>query len=90
MFKRPAKTQAVRMLQTMKELSYRICKRFDSYKFSCQIGVDFGVDQSGRIWIIEVNFDYPSHVLFAKLKDKTMYNKIRAFKLYVRKKSWHN
>jgi hypothetical protein len=85
-----SKTQAVRMLQTMKELSHRICKRFDSYKFSCQIGIDFGIDQSGRIWIIEVNFDYPSHVLFAKLKDKTMYNKIRAFKLYVRKKSWHN
>jgi uncharacterized circularly permuted ATP-grasp superfamily protein len=78
-------TRALRMIQLMKELSFRICKRFDSYKFSCQIGIDFGVDQSGRVWIIEVNFDYPSHVLFAKLKDKTMYRKIHAFELNDRK-----
>jgi hypothetical protein len=82
------KTRALSMIQSMKELSFRICKRFDSYKFSCQIGIDFGVDQSGRVWIIEVNFDYPSHVLFAKLKDKTMYRKIQAFELNDRKKAW--
>jgi hypothetical protein len=57
--------------------SYIICKRFDSYKYSSQIGIDFAVDIQSRIWIIEVNFDFPSHALFARLPDKTMYHLIK-------------
>ncbi|MGO4274069.1 YheC/YheD family protein [Paenibacillus sp. TAF58] len=61
-------------------LSHRICNRFNSYKYSSQIGIDFGLDQHHKIWIIEVNFDYPSHELFNNLKDKTMYRKIKSLK----------
>lgn len=57
--------------------SYRICKRFNRYKYSSQIGIDFAVDKRGRLWLIEVNFDYPSHGLFARLPDKSMYRLIK-------------
>ena len=59
------------------QLSYRICRHFDRFKRSSQIGVDFGVDRTGRIYLIEVNYDYPSHGLFLRLKDKTYYRKIK-------------
>lgn len=57
--------------------SYAICERFNSYKYSSQIGIDYGVDVDGKLWLIEVNFDYPSHMLFARLRDKTMYRLIK-------------
>ena len=57
--------------------SHRICKRFAGYKYSYQIGIDFAVDTSGKLWLIEVNFDYPSHALFDKLEDKTFFRKIK-------------
>ncbi|MEB3101643.1 YheC/YheD family protein [Ferviditalea candida] len=60
------------------DLSYRISSRCDQFRYTPELGIDYGIDRNGRIWIIEINFDYPSHALFNKLKDKTMYQKIRA------------
>ncbi len=69
-----------KVMRQLIDLSDRICKRFDRYKYSTQIGIDFGIDEHRRIWVIEVNFDYPSHGLFNKLKDKTMYRKIKSLR----------
>jgi glutathione synthase/RimK-type ligase-like ATP-grasp enzyme len=42
-------------------------------------GLDIGLDQNGQVWIIEANlFPLMSH--FLKLKDKTMYRRIMAYK----------
>ncbi|KIL40075.1 hypothetical protein SD70_16285 [Gordoniibacillus kamchatkensis] len=68
---------AKRLERELVRLSYAICRRFGSYKYSSQIGIDFGVDRSGKLWLIEVNFDYPSHALFARLPDKTPYRLIK-------------
>ncbi|WP_127510283.1 YheC/YheD family protein [Paenibacillus humicus] len=57
--------------------SQQICRRFDRYKYSYQIGIDFAADRSGRLWLIEVNFDYPSHALFSRLKDRTYFKLIK-------------
>lgn len=69
--------------------SYQVVAHFNRYKYSSQIGVDFGIDRQGNLTIIEVNFDFPSHALFAKLDDKTFYRRIRylakAFKNRVRR-----
>ncbi|MGQ7887556.1 YheC/YheD family protein [Paenibacillus sp. WC2504] len=72
--------QQQRTIKDLIDLSHRICDRFNRYKYSSQIGIDFGIDQHHKIWIIEVNFDYPSHDLFNKLKDKTMYRKIKSLR----------
>lgn len=58
-------------------LSYQICHHFNKYKRSSQIGIDFAIDKKGNIAIIEVNYDFPSHALFYKLKDKSHYWRIR-------------
>jgi hypothetical protein len=42
-------------------------------------GFDMGPDRKGHIWIIEANL-FPSRSHFLKLKDKTMYHRITAFK----------
>lgn len=39
------------------------------------VGLDIGVDRSGRPWIIEANFT-PSKSLFKRLKDQTLYRRI--------------
>ncbi|WP_248926246.1 YheC/YheD family protein [Paenibacillus hamazuiensis] len=67
------------------ELSERICRRFDKYKRSSQIGIDFAVDRAGRIWVIEINFDFPSHELFKKLPDLTAYRKIKRMAAVLRR-----
>jgi hypothetical protein len=59
------------------QTSYVICNRFNRYKYSSQIGIDYAVDNRSRLWLIEVNFDYPSHSLFARLPDKSMYHLIK-------------
>ncbi|NOU92388.1 YheC/YheD family protein [Paenibacillus sp. LMG 31456] len=72
-----SKNKQQKIIQELIRLSYCICKRFNYYKYSSQIGIDFAVDQHQKIWIIEVNFDFPSHSLFDKLTDKTMYREIK-------------
>jgi glutathione synthase/RimK-type ligase-like ATP-grasp enzyme len=42
-------------------------------------GLDMGLDRKGSVWIIEANL-YPSPSHFWKLKDKTMYHQIMAYK----------
>ncbi|MFS0557351.1 YheC/YheD family protein [Brevibacillus sp. 179-C9.3 HS] len=59
------------------QISHRVCAHFNKYRHSAQIGVDFAVEKAGNLSIIEVNYDFPSHGLFAKLKDKTYYHTIK-------------
>nr|WP_246005791.1 YheC/YheD family protein [Brevibacillus gelatini] len=58
-------------------VSHRVCAHFNKYRHSAQIGVDFAIDKAGQLSIIEVNYDFPSHALFAKLKDKTYFRTIK-------------
>ncbi|GAA0361420.1 putative circularly permuted ATP-grasp superfamily protein [Bacillus horti] len=45
---------------------------------SHETGIDLGIDNNGKVWIIEVNLSYPSHALFNRLQDKTFYRKIKS------------
>jgi hypothetical protein len=74
-------------MANLRTLSYRICRRFNRYKYTRQIGIDYGIDRSGKIWVIEVNFDFPSQELFAKLKDRSAYRKIKSIAKTWRKAS---
>ncbi|WP_164821753.1 YheC/YheD family protein [Paenibacillus koleovorans] len=49
------------------------------YRYIRDVGIDFGIDSDGGIWIIEANFA-PATFLFNKLKDKSMYRRILTFK----------
>jgi uncharacterized circularly permuted ATP-grasp superfamily protein len=71
----PAKIR--QMIRNIVTVSHHVCRHFNKYKYSSQIGIDCAVDKNGTLSIIEVNFDFPSHGLFAKLKDKTYYRTIK-------------
>ncbi|SDO71986.1 YheC/D like ATP-grasp [Paenibacillus sp. yr247] len=75
-----SKQEQRRMIRELIRLSHRICDRFIRYKYSSQIGIDFAVDSKKKLWLIEVNFDYPSHELFAKMKDHSNYRRIKAIR----------
>ncbi|SDO10837.1 YheC/D like ATP-grasp [Paenibacillus sp. yr247] len=49
-----------------------------SYGWVRTMGVDMAFDKQGNVWIIEVNFA-PMLELFLKLKDKSIYHKIKSF-----------
>ena len=80
---------ASKVSSRLRELSYSICRRFNRYKYTRQIGIDYGIDHTGKIWVIEVNFDYPSHALFAKLSNRSMYHKIKKIASTWKKKPKH-
>jgi D-alanine-D-alanine ligase-like ATP-grasp enzyme len=48
------------------------------YKTLRLIGLDMGIDEDGKPWIIEANFR-PALSLFRKLHNQTYYNRIRSF-----------
>ncbi|MCL6456555.1 MAG: YheC/YheD family protein [Gorillibacterium sp.] len=80
----PAEIEAKK--QELLELSHKICTKFNEYKASTtQIGIDFGLDQDGKIWIIEVNFDLPAHSgnSFKRLPDKSNYYQVQKMKKYL-------
>ncbi|UOF89243.1 YheC/YheD family protein [Fodinisporobacter ferrooxydans] len=76
------KTPKIRRLKkSLEQTGFHICRLLDSYRIFNEIGIDLGIDPNGQLWLIEVNTDDaicgPSHDLFAKLEDKTMYNLIQ-------------
>ncbi|WP_051330877.1 YheC/YheD family protein [Aneurinibacillus terranovensis] len=70
------KSQMEVLQKEMIQLGHKTCKRFDQYLKYWQIGLDLAVDQDGKLWLIEENTG-PAQSLFAKLKDKTAYRKMR-------------
>lgn len=64
-----------RIIAEMIELCHQCNHLYSGKGYDWRIGYDIGVDESGKIWLIEAN-RMPSHSLFRKLEDKTMYRKI--------------
>jgi YheC/D like ATP-grasp len=61
----------------LKQLSLTIAEELNKiFPDIRELGVDLGVESSGRIWIIEAN-TRPKHILFTKLPDKSMLDQIR-------------
>ncbi|MGG3882705.1 YheC/YheD family protein [Brevibacillus panacihumi] len=51
-----------------------------AYPRLLEIGLDLGLDQEGKIWVIEANFR-PALSLFQRLPEKTFYRRIKAFRI---------
>jgi glutathione synthase/RimK-type ligase-like ATP-grasp enzyme len=49
-----------------------------SYKWVKTMGIDMAFDKEGHVWIIEVNYA-PMLELFLKLKDKSIFRRIKTF-----------
>lgn len=72
-----SKERIATVKQQLVHLGYQISRYFDRYKRRSQLGIDFAVDRFGRIYLIEVNHEIPSHALFLRLKDKSDYRNIK-------------
>lgn len=72
-------------LHQIAKLSYMIAKAVNKRHSSRELGIDFGIDRNGRIWIIEAN-SKPGHMLFTQLKNKAMLRAIRRNKRLIWKR----
>ncbi|MCP3776389.1 YheC/YheD family protein [Paenibacillus sp. MZ04-78.2] len=71
---------STRLRWKMKRISLRAARRLSNLFPHHRIyGLDVGFDLKGHPWIIEANL-YPSMSHFLKLKDRTMYRRIMAYK----------
>ncbi|MCL6633624.1 MAG: YheC/YheD family protein [Alicyclobacillus herbarius] len=72
--------RAERVEASVIQTSHAVCKAIAPYRWFHEIGVDYGLDRHGKLWLFEVNTDDarggPSHDLFAQLPDKTVYERI--------------
>lgn len=76
----PQKKSPSRVLDDIRECGQKITQLLSQYRDFVEVGIDFGISNSGELWIIEVNTDDalggPSHALFKELPDKTLYQQI--------------
>ncbi len=59
-------------------IALKAVKKLNAYYRIHTVGLDVGLDPKGKVWIIEPNFK-PNVSLFLKLKDKSMYRKIKSY-----------
>ncbi|HEY0828839.1 MAG TPA: YheC/YheD family protein [Bacilli bacterium] len=71
------KNKIARIKNEIIRLGYRCNRVYDRHCYDWQIGYDIGIDHRGKIWLIEANPRDPSHILFDRLKNKSMYRRIQ-------------
>ncbi|RKD25925.1 hypothetical protein BEP19_03075 [Ammoniphilus oxalaticus] len=64
--------------QQIHRLALQTVYRLQKYYRIRTVGIDMGIDEQGKVWIIEANFS-PDKTYFRRLKDKTMYRRIMSY-----------
>jgi hypothetical protein len=68
----------------LKTASIEICHTLDQYHVFSEVGLDFGLDHHGNLWVIEVNTDDiqggPDPYLFSLLPDQSTFDQIMDYK----------
>lgn len=76
----PRRRRPLHVLDNIQVVGQKIANLLSDYRDFVEIGIDFGVAETGQLWLIEVNTDDalggPSHALFNELPDKTLYQQI--------------
>jgi hypothetical protein len=69
------------LLSEIDRVALITAKRLEAnYPLCRMIGLDIGIDHKGKVWIIEANLR-PAFSIFKLLEDKTMYHRIKSFKI---------
>jgi len=68
-----------KLAMMLKSKAHQIAKVLSSYKSGMhELGIDFALDQSRHLWVLEVNSNHPQfHPL--KMLDRSAYNRMRSF-----------
>lgn len=74
-------TKCIKILRKISLIMAAVVER--RFPDTNELGIDLGVDQDGRVWIIEAN-TRPKHQLFTQLRDKSMLYTIRKNKRLIR------
>lgn len=66
------------LIEEIDRVAIQSAKHLQKYYRIDTVGMDIGLDASGRVWIIEPNFK-PDITLFRKLRDPSIYRKIKSY-----------
>jgi hypothetical protein len=82
--------QAEKKKQEIIRLGHRCNRIYSRYWYDWQVGYDIAVDHKGKVWLIESNPGNPSHPMFLRMNDKSVYRKIKQMaaayrRVYVKK-----
>lgn len=66
------------LIERIDHIARKSAKHLKKYYRINTVGMDIGLDTSGKVWIIEPNFK-PDITLFRKLKDRSVYRKIKNY-----------
>lgn len=73
------KMRAADLLSQLDKVALQAAQQLSPYySWVRTMGIDMALDKEGNVWIIEVNFA-PMLELFLKLKDKSMFHKMKSF-----------
>src|SRR5690606_25626954 len=71
-----------KMLNELDQVSLNTARQLEKYYTKSRlIGLDMGIDQEGKIWIIEANLT-PNIAMFNKIEDKSDYETIKRYQNY--------
>jgi hypothetical protein len=69
--------KAFRKLNHMKHLGLQTARQLETSGFHYgNLGMDMGMDQDGKLWIIEINNVYPNHTIALDAEDSLMYRTV--------------
>ncbi len=69
--------RALQKIIEMRKFCLKVCRTLDGFGVNCGIlGIDIGIDYTGKIWLIEINHRSPHPAIALCIQDRTSYNKI--------------
>lgn len=77
---------SLRLSDDIKTFAFKVCNALDEYGLNCgSLGLDIGVDTSGKLWLIEINNRDPDPTIALDANDRELYKNIKTGILFYAK-----
>jgi hypothetical protein len=72
------KRKVIQLYSDISAFALKVCGAIDEYGINCgMVGLDVGVDNHGKLWLIEINNRDPDPTIALDARDKPLYVEIK-------------